>query len=112
MHGVRTSAPRASDSGRLHGASVRVPRIRDPGAQNRQVSLPGLREWTAKPEPDCHLGPTMSPLQTKTAAGHHIGGPIPMPKVGPTDSATRPHITAPYVLLESRIVLATLIWQP
>jgi hypothetical protein len=65
MHGVRTSAPRASDSGRLHGASVPVPRIRDPGAQNRQVSLPGLREWTAKPEPECHLGPTMSPLKRR-----------------------------------------------
>ncbi len=62
MHGVRTSAPRASDSGRLHGAPVPVRRIRGPGAQNRQVSLHGLREWTRKPEPDCHVGPTMSPL--------------------------------------------------
>ncbi len=64
MHDVRTSAPRASDSGRLHGASVPVPRIRGPGAQNRQVGLHGLREWTSKPEPDRHLGPTMSPFET------------------------------------------------
>ena len=64
MHGVRTSAPRASDSRRLHGASVPVRRIRDPGAQNRQVGLHGLREWTSKPEQDRHLGPTMSPLKT------------------------------------------------
>ena len=47
MHGVRTSAPRASDSGRLHGAPLPVRRIRGPGAQNRQVGLLGFRPTLA-----------------------------------------------------------------
>ena len=32
--------------------------------------------------------------ETRGVAGGDMAGPIPMPKVGPTDAATRPHITA------------------
>jgi len=35
-----------------------------------------------------------SAVEADIVAEGDMAGPIPMPKVGPTDAATRPHITA------------------